>query len=73
MRLFDVIPEDRKMDRQTWRALDRASRALGREYEGEIAKSAKNFLLYGVSGFRVNNDGEIRAATFEEILCAPLT
>jgi len=67
MPLFSMKLSDRTMTRETWKALDRASRALGRKIAPEIDKATTNALLYGVSGYHVGNDGDIRAASIEEL------
>ena len=56
------------MTREQWKVLDRCARALGRKFEPAINEYATNLLIYGAAGFRVLHNGEIRAATLDELI-----
>lgn len=40
-------PTDRKIDRETWKYLDRALRTIWRKHEKEMAKAFEDALIYG--------------------------
>lgn len=63
MRLYLVMPKDRKMTRQQWRELDRQLRIHAREQQ----KAAMNMWLFGTGAVEITSDGQPRSLSMKEI------